>query len=177
MCSTVTSSTNPIRAKFSLASWPWVPTWDYGKWRRYQALVTRRWRRRRAIICGWKQCAPPPMPLRIQLRSCRHSTFTTFRIKCTLAAMGSVWRHRSIRSMLRHSPKYFGLQKGVSAYTLVANHVLINAKIIGTHEHESHYVFDLLYNNTSDIKPERHSTDTGNISQSPPGLIVLRRTT
>lgn len=30
----------------------------------------------------------------------------------------------------RHSPKYFGLQKGVSAYTLVANHVPINAKII-----------------------------------------------
>jgi hypothetical protein len=38
----------------------------------------------------------------------------------------------------RHSPKYFGLQKGVSSYTLVANHVPINAKIIGTHEHESH---------------------------------------
>lgn len=54
----------------------------------------------------------------------------------------------------RHSPKYFGLQKGVSSYTLVANHVPINAKIIGTHEHESHYVFDLLYNNTSDIRPE-----------------------
>lgn len=65
----------------------------------------------------------------------------------------------------RHSPKYFGLQKGVSAYTLVANHVPINAKIIGTHEHESHYVFDLLYNNTSDIKPERHSTDTHGTNQ------------
>jgi TnpA family transposase len=65
----------------------------------------------------------------------------------------------------RHSPKYFGLQKGVSSYTLVANHVPINAKIIGTHEHESHYVFDLLYNNTSDIKPERHSTDTHGTNQ------------
>jgi hypothetical protein len=51
----------------------------------------------------------------------------------------------------RYSPKYFGLKQGVSAYTLVANHVPINAKIIGTHEHESHYVFDLLYNNTSTI--------------------------
>jgi TnpA family transposase len=50
--------------------------------------------------------------------------------------------------------------KGVSSYTLVANHVPINAKIIGTHEHESHYVFDLLYNNTSEIKPEWHSTDS-----------------
>lgn len=54
----------------------------------------------------------------------------------------------------RFSPKYFGLQKGVSAYTLVANHVPINAKIIGTHEHESHYALDLLYYNTSDIKTE-----------------------
>jgi TnpA family transposase len=60
----------------------------------------------------------------------------------------------------RHSPKYFGLQKGVSSYTLVANHVPVNAKIIGTHEHESHYVFDVLYNNNSEIKPQRHSTDT-----------------
>ena len=65
----------------------------------------------------------------------------------------------------RHSPKYFGLQKGVSAYTLVANHVPINAKIIGTHEHESHYVFDLLYNNTTDVKPQRHSTDTHGANQ------------
>lgn len=65
----------------------------------------------------------------------------------------------------RHSPKYFGLQKGVTADTLVVNHVPINTKIIGTHEHESHYVFDLLYNNTSDIKPELHSTDTHGTNQ------------
>ena len=60
----------------------------------------------------------------------------------------------------RHSPKFFGLGKGVNSYTLVANHIPINAKIIGAHEHESHYVFDILYNNTSDIKPIQHSTDT-----------------
>ena len=39
------------------------------------------------------------------------------------------------------------------------------AKIIGTHEHESHFVFDLLYNNTSGIKPTRHSTDTHGADQ------------
>jgi TnpA family transposase len=65
----------------------------------------------------------------------------------------------------RHSTKYFGLKKGVSAYTLVANHVPINAKIIGAAEHESHYVFDILYNNTTDIKPEQHSTDTHGANQ------------
>jgi TnpA family transposase len=65
----------------------------------------------------------------------------------------------------RYSPKYFGLDKGVSASTLVANHVPANATIIGTHEHESHYVFDLLYNNTSEIQPDRHSTDTHGTNQ------------
>jgi TnpA family transposase len=60
----------------------------------------------------------------------------------------------------RHSPKYFGLKKGVVAYTLLANHVPINAEIIGANEHESHYVFDILFNNTTDIQPEVHSTDT-----------------
>ena len=60
----------------------------------------------------------------------------------------------------RHSPKYFGLKEGVTSYTLVANHVPVNAKIIGANEHESHYVFDILYNNTSEIKSERHSTDS-----------------
>ncbi len=60
----------------------------------------------------------------------------------------------------RHSPKYFGLKKGVVSYTLVANHIPITTTIIGANEHESHYVFDLLYNNTTNIQPVIHSTDT-----------------
>lgn len=60
----------------------------------------------------------------------------------------------------RHSPKYFGLKKGIVSYTLVANHVPINAEIIGANNHESHYVFDILFNNSTDIQPEIHSTDT-----------------
>jgi hypothetical protein len=54
----------------------------------------------------------------------------------------------------RHSPKYFGLKKGIVSYTLVANNIPINAYIIGANEHESHYVFDILFNNTTDIQPE-----------------------
>nr|WP_244754334.1 Tn3 family transposase [Rhodanobacter sp. B2A1Ga4] len=65
----------------------------------------------------------------------------------------------------RHSPKYFGMKKGVSVCTVVANHVPINGQVIGAHEHESHYVFDLLFNNTSEIKPEQHSTDTHGTNQ------------
>jgi TnpA family transposase len=60
----------------------------------------------------------------------------------------------------RYSPKYFGLMKGVVAYTLVANHIPVSARVIGANEHESHYVFDLLYNNLTDIQPTVHSTDT-----------------
>lgn len=65
----------------------------------------------------------------------------------------------------RYSPKYFGLGKGVVAYTLVANHVPVNAEIIGAHEHESQFVFDLLFNNTTDIQPQVHSTDTHGTNQ------------
>ena len=60
----------------------------------------------------------------------------------------------------RYSPKYFGLKKGVVSYTMVANHVPVNAKIIGANEHESHFVFDIIHNNTSDIPSNRHSVDT-----------------
>ena len=65
----------------------------------------------------------------------------------------------------RYSPKYFGLNKGITSYTLVVNHIPVNAKIIGANEHESHYVFDLLFNNTSDIDPNIHSTDTHGTNQ------------
>lgn len=60
----------------------------------------------------------------------------------------------------RHSSKYFGLSKSIVVYTLVANHLPINAQVIGAHESESHYVFDLLVNNTTSVKPTTHSTDT-----------------
>jgi TnpA family transposase len=65
----------------------------------------------------------------------------------------------------RYSPKYFGLGKGMVAYTLVANHVPVNAEMIGAHDHESHFVFDLLFNNTTDIHPQVHSTDTHGTNQ------------
>ncbi|MBS0576446.1 MAG: Tn3 family transposase [Proteobacteria bacterium] len=65
----------------------------------------------------------------------------------------------------RHAPKYFGLGKGISVVTAVANHIPITGRVIGAHEHESHFVFDLLLHNTSDVRPERHSTDTHGTNQ------------
>ena len=65
----------------------------------------------------------------------------------------------------RYSSKYFGLAKGVSIYTLIGNHIPANAKIIGTNEHESHYVLDLLHNNSTKISPVIHSTDMHGVNQ------------
>ena len=60
----------------------------------------------------------------------------------------------------RYSPTYFGLKKGLVSYSLVANHIPINAEIIGANEPESPEVFDLLFNTTTAIQPAMHSTDT-----------------
>ena len=48
--------------------------------------------------------------------------------------------------------------------TLIANHAAINARVIGANEHESHYIFDLLMSNTSDIIPDVLSTDTHGVN-------------
>ena len=64
----------------------------------------------------------------------------------------------------RHSPKYFGLGKGIVSNNLVINHLSPNAKIIGANEHESRYLYDLLKSNTTDIIPEIHSTDSHGIN-------------
>lgn len=53
----------------------------------------------------------------------------------------------------RHSKKHFKRGKGVAAYTLLANHVALQTELIGSHEHESNFLFDICYNNTSNIMP------------------------
>ena len=73
----------------------------------------------------------------------------------------------------RYASKYFGLRKGIVSYSLVANHVPLQARIIGANEHESHYVFDILFNNTTDIQPQVHSTDTHGTNQINFALLYL----
>jgi TnpA family transposase len=76
------------------------------------------------------------------------------------SADGQKFESRLETFRTRYSSKYFGTNKGVSAMTLVANHAALNSRVIGSNEHESHYIFDLLQNNTSDIKTDVLSTDT-----------------
>lgn len=65
----------------------------------------------------------------------------------------------------RYSKKYFGLNKGLVNYSLVVNHVPANAKLIGANEHESHYAFDIIFNNTSEIDPNIISVDMAGTNQ------------
>lgn len=60
----------------------------------------------------------------------------------------------------RHSRKYFGMDRGVVAYTLLANHVALQTQMLSANQHESYWVFDICYNNTSDIRP---TTITGDM--------------
>jgi len=64
----------------------------------------------------------------------------------------------------RYSSKYFGTAKGLSNVSLNAHHMGINNRIIGSNEHESHYLFDLLMNNSTKIIPDIVSTDTHGVN-------------
>lgn len=51
----------------------------------------------------------------------------------------------------RYSRKYLGRGRGISLYTLLANYVAVNAKNIGLNEYEGHSLYDMIYNNKTDI--------------------------
>ncbi|ECJ2623252.1 Tn3 family transposase [Salmonella enterica] len=66
----------------------------------------------------------------------------------------------------RASKKYFGLGKGVVAYTLLCNHIPLNGYLIDAHEYEGHHVFDIWYRNTSDIVPTVITGDMHSINRA-----------
>ena len=66
----------------------------------------------------------------------------------------------------RYSRKYYKKGRGVVAYTLLSNHVPIHGEIIGAHEHESYFAFDIWYNNTSLIQPTVLTGDMHSINKA-----------
>ena len=66
----------------------------------------------------------------------------------------------------RYSRKYFGKDKGVVAYSFLANHVALQTELIGANQHESYWVFDICYNNTSDIVPTMITGDMHSINKA-----------
>ncbi len=73
----------------------------------------------------------------------------------------------------RYSSKYWGFGKGVVSFKLVANNVPINDKIIGANEYEGHYVFDIVYNNSSDVDIHSVSGDMHSVNRVNFGLMYL----
>ncbi|MBP9742911.1 MAG: Tn3 family transposase [Burkholderiales bacterium] len=59
----------------------------------------------------------------------------------------------------RHGKKYFGKGKGVVAYSLLCNHVLLQTYLLGSNDHESYFAFDIWYNNSSEINPQMLTGD------------------
>jgi hypothetical protein len=72
--------------------------------------------------------------------------------------------HPTIKA--RYSKKCFDKGKGVVAYTLLVNHIPLQTELIGAHEHESYYVFDIFYNNTTDIVPSAITGDMHSVNKA-----------
>jgi len=69
----------------------------------------------------------------------------------------------------RYSRKYFGTGTGVVAYSLLASHVPLETMLIGANEHESQYLFDICYRNSTEIRPavitgDMHSVNKANFA-------------
>lgn len=65
----------------------------------------------------------------------------------------------------RYSPKYFGLNRGVSSYSLSVNHISPAVQLIGPHEYEGNFLYDIQVQNTSDIQPQNISGDGHSINR------------
>ena len=85
--------------------------------------------------------------------------------KLLAAVDGQKFETRLDTMQSRYSPKYFGLRKGIVPFSMVLNHAPINCKIIGANEHESHYTYDIKYNNTSEVEPDAVSGDMHSINR------------
>ncbi len=65
----------------------------------------------------------------------------------------------------RYSKKYLGKGRGISLYTLIANFVAVNAKNIGLNEYEGHSLYDMIYNNKTDITINAVTGDNHSLNQ------------
>lgn len=65
----------------------------------------------------------------------------------------------------RYSRKYLGKGRGISLYTLIANYVAVNADTIGLNEYEGHSLYDMIYNNKTDIDIHRVTGDNHSLNK------------
>ena len=65
----------------------------------------------------------------------------------------------------RYSAKYFGFEKGIVNLRMILNGIAMGLKVIGPNEYEGHYLYDMLFNNSSGLEIDRISTDTHGTNQ------------
>ncbi|WP_422446121.1 MULTISPECIES: Tn3 family transposase [unclassified Endozoicomonas] len=58
-----------------------------------------------------------------------------------------------------------GKGRGISLYNLLANHVAVNAKNIGLNEYEGHSLYDMIYNNKTDIDIHMMTSDNHSLNK------------
>ena len=81
------------------------------------------------------------------------------------SADGQRYESKHGNPLVDYAAKYYASKKGAIVYTLVASHFATQGKVISARSHESHHVFDVVYNNTSDLKAHIISTDTHGTNQ------------
>ena len=65
----------------------------------------------------------------------------------------------------RYSKKYLGKGKGLSILSMIANFVPVAVKNIGLNEYEGHHLYDMIYDNQSDIKIDTVTGDNHTLNQ------------
>lgn len=65
----------------------------------------------------------------------------------------------------RHSPKYFGLARGLSVIGMLMDNMLVNSDYISCNEYEGHQVYDLYFNHDADFDPDVIAMDTHGSNQ------------
>jgi len=90
-------------------------------------------------------------------------TLTDYGIHASVDGQKLETRYSTIQA--RYSSKYYGLGKGISAYTLFANCLPLCTKVIGANEHESYYLLDVLRSNTSNVEISSVSGDMHSINR------------
>ncbi len=65
----------------------------------------------------------------------------------------------------RYSKKYLGKGKGLSILSMIANYVAVAVKNIGLNEYEGHHLYDMIYDNQSDVKVDAVTGNNHTLNQ------------
>jgi TnpA family transposase len=81
------------------------------------------------------------------------------------SADGQRFESKHGNPLVGRAPKYYAKKNGGIVYTLSSSHFATHGKVISARSHESHHLFDVVYNNSSDLKAAIISTDTHGTNQ------------